>query len=210
MPGAIKAHKQDQPALRTPDGRTAPMAKNIYHVSTLGNGSSDSIDLPIISLVRMGLFPIGVAAFVLFLSLWDRGAAPGSYAIASVFAFLLSTLVFDKVNFYRASREFPVRIAFYNVLARWLIMVATVGVLASTTGFHSHFSSGVIFAWLILTPFFLLGSQMLARSTLRAAILATRTPRTGVIVGATPLSASAPHQNQSRSFSEYSYHRLFR
>jgi putative colanic acid biosynthesis UDP-glucose lipid carrier transferase len=166
----------------------SPPSNSLFHGSGIGQGSSEAVDMPIVHLVRISLFPITVAAFVLCLSLWDRDAPSGSYIISAAFCFILSVLLFGEVSFYRASARFPVWLAFYRILGRWLIMVAAVSALAYITEYYTYFHPLSLVTWLTLTPFVLLGSQMLARSTLPRLILSTQSPRTAVIVGATPLS----------------------
>lgn len=165
-------------------------AKDIYCVTTVGNASSTTIDLPIVSVLKISLIPATVAAFVLFLSLWDLEAVSGSYVIFAAFSSVLSTLAFGEVRFYRQSGSFPFFLAFYDTLGAWLIVTSTLGLLGYFTEFYAYFSQPVLIAWFAVTPFVLLGSQILARATVRYLVRSTPSPRVAVIVGATPLSAA--------------------
>lgn len=163
---------------------------DIFCVTTLGNASSTTIDLPIVSLVKISLIPTTIAAFILLLSLWDSDAVSGSYAILAAFSFILSTLVFGEVRFYRQSGSFPFFLAFYNTLGDWLIVTIALGLLAYFTELYVYFPQQVLVAWFALTPFVLLGSQIFARATIRYLVRSTPSPRVAVIVGATPLSVA--------------------
>ena len=192
--------EQDKLAPAKTDRWESHSATDIYYVSGLGDGSSEIIDLPIVSLVKIVLIPTTAAAFVLFLSLWDRDAVPGSYIIFSAFSLILSAQVFGEASFYRTSRRFPLIIALNTTLGRWLIVATVMGLLAYSTGFNAYFSQQVLVAWLTLTPFVLLGSQMFARATVRYLVLSMQSPRIAVIVGATPLSAALSRKLKEDTF----------
>ena len=154
----------------------------------IGRESSGAIDLPIVTIVRLSLVPVTVAALILLLSLLDRGAAAEDYRLLAAFSATLSMLVFGEVKFHRTADKFPTRTTFFRVLTHWLLVVMLMGLLGRLTGVYTHFSWWVSAAWISLMPLALLGTQFLAQWTLRRIIRSTRRPRLAVIVGATPLS----------------------
>ncbi len=160
---------------------------NAYHVSALGSGCATAADFPLVSLIKRILFPVTIAGSLVFFAKWEGGSFSSNYLILAILALLLSAHVFKEVSFYRALKTFPIFIAFYSILARWLVVAAVLVSLAYTTGLYVYFSKQVLLAWLVFTPFVLLASQVLAWTVIYHLIIATQPTRNAVIVGANQL-----------------------
>jgi hypothetical protein len=156
--------------------------------SSGGSRSSPASDPPLVYLVRVGLTPSIAGAFVLFLSLWDPNRIPGSYELLAAFTFCLTALVFNELDLYRGSVRFPLLVAVFDILWRWVIVIGTLVILGYTTNSFSYFSLPIRFTFAAVTPLILLGSHMLARCALRYHISSKKSPRTAVVVGANALS----------------------
>ena len=161
-----------------------------FRVAALGNSSTAGIDLPVVSIVKVALIPATIAGFLLLLSLFDSRAVSGGYIILAAFAFVLSALVFDEASFYRGSARFPIGIALYATLSRWLVVVIIIAFLGYSTGLQVHFSAVILGVWSAFTPLAVLGVQAAARAAVRRYIVSTQPTRTAVIVGANRLSSA--------------------
>jgi putative colanic acid biosysnthesis UDP-glucose lipid carrier transferase len=160
----------------------------IYSILSSRNGTSPANDPPLVLLVKVVLTPTIVAAFILFLSMWDTNSLPGSYELLAAFSLGLTSLVFDRLDLYRGSVRFPLVIALFDILWRWLIVIAALAVLGFTTGAYIYFRTPILTIFTITTPLILLATKILARVALRHYIRSSQSPRTAVVVGANTLS----------------------
>ena len=158
-----------------------------YSVSGFGQESFADIDLPGASLINTALLPIALFLFALVLSYWDSKAVAGSYVVLGALLSAVSVPVLKEVHLYREVNRYPAYMDFYDILLRWLILVAAVGLLSYATGYHRFFSAETLVAGCILAPFVLFGTHALARQALRKLVL-SKPARIAVIVGDNPLS----------------------
>lgn len=149
--------------------------------------STDSSVIPLFFLIKLILFPIIIAGFLLFLVELEMKSISNNYLILAVFSFITSISVFNDINYYRSSRIFPIFAAFANIFARWIIVFFIVIVLCYITGLHIYYSKQVLLAWLIFTPFVLLVSQICVWLIIRH-ILIIRPTKNAVIIGANQLA----------------------
>ncbi len=164
------------------------LSAHSYRVSALGRmRGSTAVDFPLVSLVKNTLFPTVVVLALVFAIIWSGESFSNYYTVLAILGFLISAHVFDEVSFYRALRKFPVIVAFSNICIRWLAVVAIILMLGHLTQFQNQFSLNTLLLWFIITPPFLLVSQIMARMAVYHVIAATQQSRAAVIVGANQL-----------------------
>lgn len=148
--------------------------------------SSIAVDLPIVSLVRLTLFPITVV-IILYLITAFRGEAFGKdYLILSFFSFLLALHILGEASFYSALEKFPILIALSDIIPRWILVAFVLIFFNYFTGIFSAIPSSLLNQWMIVTPFALVAAQLLAVSVTHRVIKGSQT-RSAVIVGANKL-----------------------
>ena len=160
---------------------------NRYYVTAPGSESFNGNDPPLASLVKAILTPAIVFAFTIAVFTWDGRALSGSDMFLAAFSSAVSALVFGEANFYREFERYPIRVGFINILIRWSVVATIVGLLAYATRSHIIFSHESAIVGIALAPFALLACHMFARTAVRK-LVSSSTPRTAIIVGATPLS----------------------
>ena len=160
---------------------------NHYCVTAPGSESFNANDPPLASLAKVILTPAIVFALTIAVLIWDGRALSGSDLLLAAFASAISALVFGEANFYREFDRYPIRVGFFDILTRWSVFAAIFGLLGYATRSHVHFSYEGAVVGIVLAPFALLASHMLARTAVRK-LMSSSIPRTAVIAGATPLS----------------------
>lgn len=164
------------------------MSAYAYRVSALGSmRSSTAVDVPLVSLVKVLLFPSTIVGVLVFVTRWAGEPFSSYYLILALLTFLISAQVFEEVSFYRSLPRFPVIVAFSNIMMRWTVIVGILVFLGYTTKLHVYFSQSALLAWFLFTPVALLVAQIASRTAIYHLIKATQQTRTAVIVGANQL-----------------------
>jgi hypothetical protein len=149
-----------------------------FSMNVLGKDFLADVDLPIVSLINVAVTPVFVFALGLVLAIRDGDAISGSHVILAILTSVISALVFRGVNFYRSFGRYPIRIALPDILLRWSIVAATVGLIVYAADFHSPHapvSVEMLIVGAALAPLVLLSAHMLARAVVRS-LVSSRNP----------------------------------
>ena len=162
-------------------------AGNYYRVSASGSVSSTANDILLVSVIKRTLFPITILCSLLLCTTLQGDTFSTSYQILAILALLLSTHLFKEVKFYRASKIFPVFVAFSSILTRWFVFISISASLGYLTGLYVYFTEKVLLAWMIFTPVLLLVTQFIAWMIVYHLLIMTQPVRNAVIIGANQL-----------------------
>ena len=159
---------------------------NLHSLSFKNSQHSVSSDFLFISLVKRLLFPLVAVIYLCFLVIKDNESFSNSYFLFSIFVFLLSIQIFNKISFYRTSTKFPIFSATNYVFTRWIVVICILISLGYITGINSYFSEKILLTWMIFTPFLLLAFHIFSWKIIPY-IVKNQSSRTAIIVGANQL-----------------------
>jgi hypothetical protein len=119
-------------------------------------------DLPLLSFFQRVLDPLIIMG-MLYLSSMLLGEPFTGYALVlTVMAFFISSSVYEHVDPYSAWRGGRMMASARNVVFGWIITAVILVLLASLSGFTSHYSQNVVVVWFISTPIVLVVSHLAA------------------------------------------------
>jgi len=141
------------------------------------------INVPAVECCQRFLCPLVVSCtFALSVVIHPVGFV-GHHALLALLSFLISIAAFEHLDLFADWRTFHL-----NQLARTLVVaslsvVATVFGISVVAGHEYRIPTSVVFLWLLILPFGLLGSVKLGRVLVRRAIRAGHLTRTAVVIG---------------------------
>jgi len=145
-------------------------------------------DSPLVFAVKCLLFPlIAVLTLLACLRLLDQPVRNG-YLMIAVLTFFGVPEFLGIARIGSSDSQRPRREVLLDIAARWLVLIAFIGVLTYLSGLASTVNIRVLALWVIVTPLALHSSQTAARYLLTQARLAGGV-RHAVIVGMTELGA---------------------
>ena len=147
---------------------------------------SGALDMPSVMLVKWLLCPMVITASLIGCMLYYEQAFTDHFLLLIILTFLISSNIFDEIDFYRSRSRFPVLEAFNGIMCKWGLVVGSLLLIGYATKLSGQFLPKLMLSWFLVTPFALLFFQALARQTIRV-FVAKRALRTAIIIGATPL-----------------------
>lgn len=145
-------------------------------------------DLPLLSFFQRVLDPLIIMG-MLYLSSMALGEPFTGYALVlTVVGFFISSSVYEHVDPYSAWRNGRLFASARNIVIGWVITVLILVILASLSGFTSHYSRNVVATWFVVTPFVLVLSHLIARRLMADPERDIDEVRSAVIIGANQAS----------------------
>lgn len=144
---------------------------------------------PVLSLAKRVVHPLVIFFSLIVAVALEQQKFDGMHLLLGIFAFLLSSQVFDNFEFYEVSftttrRGYLNRV--FNLLTAWLIVLFILGIVGLLSGVVSDYNARVLVWWGLTTPLFLLTGHSLVYAYLE--MLRQRgSIRRSVIVGANDL-----------------------
>ena len=148
--------------------------------------SASTLDTATVAVIKWLLCPVVIIATLAGCVAYYGQPFREDFLPLAVISFLLASHIFDEANLYRQEERFPVLLAFYGILLKWVLLLGSLWVLAVVSGMDHQFPPRPLLAWLAVTPAALLLTEWLAGHVLRTLATQSRN-RTAIIVGANPL-----------------------
>jgi putative colanic acid biosynthesis UDP-glucose lipid carrier transferase len=171
------------PAANYNAGASVARAPEARPASSDLTGLHRVINVPAVECCQRFLCPLVVSCtFALSVVIHPVGFV-GHHALLALLSFLISIAAFEHLDLFADWRTFHL-----NQLARTLVVaslsvVATVFGISVVAGHEYRIPTSVVFLWLLILPFGLLGSVKLGRVLVRRAIRAGHLTRTAVVIG---------------------------
>ncbi len=150
-------------------------------------------DIPLIAIVKRLLDPCVIIVLLWVIVLLHGESFSGLYVVLAVFAFLVSSRIYDEMDIYQSWRRGELIGHARDLFIGWVATVAVLAFSGYATGLYVEYSEQVLLVWVIAGPFALLLAHLLIHmGTLR--MLVGKRIRPVVIVGANELSTKLARQ----------------